>query len=87
MQHKLSFASFVGPQGILLVIVLYVNPTLLMENAKRTPKEGLCCQAVNTVLRVCQGDLSKNESTSGTKETSHHQNRIQNPWYHLIHCR
>jgi hypothetical protein len=39
MWHKLSFASSTGHQGILSAIVLYVNPTSLMENARRTQKE------------------------------------------------
>jgi hypothetical protein len=68
MRHKLSFAFSVEHQGILSVIVLYVNPTLLMENAKRTQKERLCCQVVNTVLVVFQGNLSKTELMSGTKK-------------------
>jgi hypothetical protein len=73
MWHKLFFVSSVETLGISLVmIILYVNPTSPMENARRTPKEELCCQVVNTVPVVCQGNLSKNTLTSGTKETHHH---------------
>jgi hypothetical protein len=39
MQHKLSFVFSAKHQGILSVIVLYVNPTSLMENAKRMQKK------------------------------------------------
>jgi hypothetical protein len=40
---------------------------------------------VNTVPVVCQGNLSKNTLTSGTKETHHHWNQIQKLQYHLLH--
>jgi hypothetical protein len=69
--HKVSFAFSAELQGILSVIVLYVNPTSLMENARRTQKERLCCQVVNTVPTVLQDDLSKTELMNGTKETQH----------------
>jgi hypothetical protein len=40
MQHKLSFAFSVEHQGISSAIVLYVNPTSLMENAKERRRKG-----------------------------------------------
>jgi hypothetical protein len=49
-------------------------------------KERLCCRVVNTVVIVFQGNLSKTESMSGTKETQH-RNRTQRFWHHLLHCR
>jgi hypothetical protein len=39
MRHKLSSAFSVEHQGISLVIVLYVSPTLLMENEKKNVEE------------------------------------------------
>jgi hypothetical protein len=65
MWHKLSFVFSAEHQGISSVIVFYVNPTSLMENAKRMQEERLCCWAVNIILVVFQDDLSKTELTSG----------------------
>jgi hypothetical protein len=48
--------------------------------------ERLCCRVVNTVLVVFQGDLSKIESTNGTKETPH-QSWTQKFQHHLLHRR